>query len=125
MLAISAVSFFPSPSFAQDIPDDDEGVVILINDQSLNGSGHGRSISPLPIKATFYASLSYVKVEFLSDLSEVTITVSNLDSGNTSTFIVDSQNSPYFIPLPFIPGLWQVSFHIEVGWSSYYGYFVL
>lgn len=123
MLVVITLLAFPFQSFAQDIPEDEEGeeIVIIIN-QDLSGNGIGRDILPVPIHATLFRLACCIEVEFLSNLGEVTIMLSNLMTGDYSITIFDSHEDTLILPLPNSSGLWQIGFRISDG-SFYTGLF--
>lgn len=122
MLVVMTLLVFPFHSFAQDIPEDEEGDEIVIINQNQSGDGPARDILPVPINATLFRLSSCIEVEFLSNIGDVTIMLSNLMTGDYSITIFDSQEDTVILPFPNSSGLWQIGFRISDG-SFYIGYF--
>lgn len=122
MLAISAILVFPFQSYAQDNLDDD-GEEIVIGDETVNGNGHGRTL--VPVRAMLFRTFGCIEVEFFSNIGEVTISLTNFTTGSFSTIVVDSQIGSVVVPFAPSSGLWQISFHLEGGGTSYSGTFIL
>ena len=115
MLALASVVVFPLESFAQDIPDDDgEEIEITVREGSIE-SGSGRFLSVIPVDATLFRSFYCIEVEFLDNIGEVTITLTNFTTGSLSSIVVDSQVGSVVVPFVPISGMWQISFQPEGG----------
>ena len=90
MLVVMTLLVFPFHSFAQDIPEDEEGDEIVIINQNQSGDGPARDILPVPINATLFRLSCCIEVEFLSNIGEVTITLTNLTTGTVSSTVANS-----------------------------------
>ena len=125
MLALATVFVFPLETFAQNTPDDDGEEVVIVIDESSQGNGHGRSIIPAPFSVTLFRSLNCIQVEFLDNMGEITISLTNFITGSISSLIVDSQVGSVVVPFAPSSGLWQISFHLEGSGTSYSGTFII
>ena len=77
MLVLSTVFAFPLETFAQDIPDDDgEEIEITVREGSTE-TGSGRFLYIIPFNATLFRSIKCIEVEFLDNIGEVTISLTN------------------------------------------------
>lgn len=112
---------FPFHSFAQDIPEDEDGDEIVIINQNQSGDGPARDILPVPINATLFRLSCCIEVEFLSNLGEVTITLTNLTTGTVSSTVANSGSGSVIIPFLYTSGLWQIV--IIADNSTYFGFF--
>lgn len=124
MLVLTALLVLPFQSFAQNIPEDEEGEEIVITDQNLIGNGTGRNILPVPIHATLFRFSCCIEVEFLSNVGEVTITLTNLTTGYVSSTVVNSEYGSIIIPFTNCPGIWRIGFLMGDG-SAYEGYIIM
>ena len=122
MLAFAALLAFPIYSYAQVIPDDEEEIVIINQDQ--NGNGLGRNLLSVPIEATYFCTLSYVDVVFLDNIGIVTITLTNLTTGGTAVTQTDSGFGGCLVPVTLGSGFYRISFVVQDG-ASYEGYFTV
>ena len=122
MLAFAALLAFPIYSYAQVIPDDEEEIVIINQDQ--NGNGLGRNLLSVPIEATYFCTLSYVDVVFLDNIGIVTITLTNLTTGGAAVTQTDSGFGGCLVPVTLGSGFYRISFVAQDG-ASYEGYFTV
>lgn len=77
MLVLATVFAFPLETFAQDIPDDDgEEIEITVREGSTE-TGSGRFLYIIPFNATLFRSIKCIEVEFLDNIGEVTISLTN------------------------------------------------
>lgn len=121
MLVVMTLLVFPFHSFAQDIPEDEDGDEIVIINQNQSGDGPARDILPVPINATLFRLSCCIEVEFLSNLGEVTITLTNLTTGTVSTTVANTGSGSVIIPFLYTSGLWQIA--IITDNSTYFGFF--
>lgn len=121
MLVVMTLLVFPFHSFAQDIPEDEDGDEIVIINQNQSGDGPARDILPVPINATLFRLSCCIEVEFLSNLGEVTITLTNLTTGTVSSTVANSGSGSVIIPFLYTSGLWQIV--IIADNSTYFGFF--
>ena len=121
MLVVMTLLVFPFHSFAQDIPEDEDGDEIVIINQNQSGDGPARDILPVPINATLFRLSCCIEVEFLSNLGEVTITLTNLTTGTVSSTVANSGSGSVIIPFLYTSGLWQIA--IITDNSTYFGFF--
>ena len=122
MLVVMTLLVFPFHSFAQDIPEDEEGDEIVIINQNQSGNGPARDILPVPINATLFRLSCCIEVEFLSNLGEVTIQLTNLSNNASVNTAVDSNCGSCIIPITNGSGLYQIVF-ITADGAQFYGYF--
>ncbi|MBQ6958211.1 MAG: hypothetical protein IJP77_06605 [Bacteroidales bacterium] len=105
---------------AQDIPEDDEVIVIDVT-QNTTETGPQRSISP--IRAVYHTVFSFIEIDFLIDMGEVVIRQTNLTSGNSScTQVSSSIVERMHMPVLFGAGFYCIEFIKEDG-SDYIGFF--
>ena len=78
------------------VPDE---IMQTIN-QNQSGDGPARDILPVPVNATLFRLSSCIEVEFLSNIGDVTIMLSNLMTGDYSITIFDSQEDTVILPFP-------------------------
>lgn len=125
MLVVMTLLAFPFHAFAQDIPEDEEGeeIVIIIN-QDLSGNGTGRDILPVPINAMLFRLAGCIEVGFLSNIGEVTISLTNLTTGYVSSTVVNSEFGSIIIPFTNCPGIWRMGFLTGDG-CAYEGYIIV
>lgn len=98
MLLLSFTVFMAPPAFADDGDDGDEGDVINIEYIGY-GQSHSRSQVEVPIRASYYSTLSVVGIAFLENLGIVSIRLTNLLSEGSSTFFVDSFFGSCILPV--------------------------
>lgn len=106
---------------AQDIPDDDDVIVI---DVTHNTTETGPQRSIIPIYAAFCPSLSLVEIEFLINIGDVTICLTNLTSGSMASTVVDSSYGSCILPVTGGDGLYYLEFLLSDG-NRYFGYFLI
>lgn len=121
---IATLLFCSTTVSAQDIPDDDGEEIIIVIDDSSQGNGHGRSISSVPFSVTLYRSLSYLEVNFIIDVGDVTITLINTLTGNLSLICTAAHYGSACVPVPSDSGLWQIHLSLESG-GNYIGYYYI
>lgn len=121
--AITAFFISPFTAKAQDIPNEDGEEIEITITNNTPDNGPKRTPAVIPFTAYYYASISCVELCFLDIIGEVTVTMTNLATGYSSNFLVDSTNGSTFLPVPDYSGLWQILFVTEGG-SNYSGYFI-
>lgn len=120
MLVVTAMFVFPFHSYAQNIPDEEEGTEVRIEEYT-SENGAGRSIVPLTV--TLYQSLSCIEVAFLSNLGEVTIQLTNLSNNASVNTAIDSNCGSCIIPITNGSGLYRIDF-ITADGAQFCGYFI-
>lgn len=121
LLTLSCFFAFPHSIIAQNIPDEGEEIEVFVDDHS-TVNGPGRAPALIPLTASYYAALSYVEIGFLFNVGCVTITLTNLATGNYSNAMVDSQYGSALIPVTGGSGPYKIEFTIGDG-SSFVGFF--
>lgn len=121
MLMMSFLVILAPSAFADDGDDGDEGDVINIEYIGY-GQSHSRSQIEVPIHASYYSSLSVVGIAFIEDLGMVSIRLTNLSAGSSSTFVVDSFYGSCILPVTGGSGPYKIEFTIGDG-SSFVGFF--
>ena len=120
ILLFVVLLFIPFDAIKAD-DDEEEGEVIdLLIDP--NGSPVGRSLNAIPISAIYMTQYGVVATSFLCDLGDVTIRLSNLTIGTSSSQVIDSNCGSCLIPIIWGTGYYRIEFHAQDG-TSYYGYF--
>ena len=80
------------------------------------GSKNFRNLISTPIECTYYGILSCIQTIVLSDIGEVSVTVTNCSSGESWYESFDSAAQPQtFIQISGTPGLYQVTYITENG----------
>lgn len=125
ILIVTSQLVLPYQSFAQDIPEDEEGDEIVIINEDLFGNGPARDILPVPINATLFRLACCIEIEFFSNIGEVTITLTNLTTGYVSSTVADSGYGSVMIPFISSSGLWRITFQSGGGGPSYLGTFIM
>lgn len=121
LLALLSQLIIPCKSFAQDIPDDeDEDVIVIDITSNTTEIGPKRSLSIVPIIASYRVSISSFEVFFLYSIGEVIVRTFNVNTGEYYSFTVASCAGTMSIPLLLSSGLWEISFCAEDG-SIYEG----
>lgn len=110
-------SFVPYAN-AQDIPDDDDEIIIVITEE-ITENGPTRSI--IPITATYSISSSCLDVVFLDNIGNVDILITDLASGSSTVYHI--QSSVGEIVIPINPGCYFIEFNLS--YSSFYGYLII
>lgn len=121
MMPFALLISFTITAKAQDIPDDDDVIVI---DVTHNTTETGPQRSIIPIYATFCPSLSLVEIEFLFNIGEVTVCLTNLTASSMTSTAVDSSFGGCILPVTGGPGLYCLEFLLSDG-TRYYGYFLI
>lgn len=121
MLVVTAMFVFPFHSYAQNIPDEEEGTEVRIEEYT-SENGAGRSIVPLTV--TLYQSLSCIEVAFLSNIGEVTIQLTNLSINASVNTVIDSNFGSCIIPVTNGSGIYRIEF-ITMEGTQFYGLFIL
>ena len=112
---------FPFHSFAQNIPDEEQGTEVRIEEYT-SENGAGRSIVPLSV--TLYQSMSCIEVVFLSNIGEVTIQLTNLSNNASVNTAIDSNCGSCIIPITNGSGLYRIDF-ITADGAQFCGYFIV
>jgi hypothetical protein len=99
-----------------------DDVVEITITENLPDSNPIRFPSLVPLRAYYYVTGAFVDILFLDNLGEVTITLTNLSSGNFSSSLADSGFGGFFIPITLGCGNYRISF-VSQGGASYEGYF--
>lgn len=123
LMTVSMLFSFSSPAIAQDIPDDEEVIVVDITHNTTE-TGPKRSPAIIPISANYYVLSSCLEILFLYDIGDVTISMTNLTTGYNSITIVDSFYGGAILPILSISGLWEIVFSTEGG-DIYVGSFII
>lgn len=123
LMAASLLLSFSPAAKAQDTPDE-EGVIVI--DLSSITTEHGPKRSPVlvPINATYYVPSSCLEILFLFDMGDVSVSVTNISSGDHYSTTVESYCGTAILPLPLSSGLWAISFSTDDG-DNYIGYFII
>lgn len=120
MLVFTAMFVFPFHSFAQNIPDEEQGTEVRIEEYT-SENGAGRSIVPLSV--TLFQSMSCIEVVFLSNIGEVTIQLTNLSNNASVNTAIDSNCGSCIIPITNGSGLYRIDF-ITADGAQFCGYFI-
>lgn len=120
LMTVSLLFSFSSPAKAQDIPDDDEVIVIDITHNTTE-TGPKRSPAIIPINANYHVLSSCLEVIFLYDMGDVTISVTNTTSGYNYSTVVESCWGTTLLPLQLSSGLWTITFQSGGTGASYSG----
>lgn len=123
MLLTAVLLSVSSIAKAQDIPND-EGVIVVDITQNTTETGPKRAPAIIPISANYYLLSSCLEVLFLYDMGDVTVSVTNLNTGYNSTFMTDSSHG-IILPLLRIPGPWEITFNAEGKGVIYIGRFIV
>lgn len=107
---------------AQEIIDDNGEDEIVISGGDVSGGGPNRGSSYIPLRAFFIPSSSCISIYFLDEIGDVTITITNLSTGEYCSTIVDSQYGRELIPLSGGAGYYLIRIETSGG-LAYYGYF--
>lgn len=121
MMALSICFAFHSEAGVNGSSDDD--VIEIFITENINEFNPIRFPTLVPIVAYYYVSLSYVDVEFLNNMGEVTITLNNLTTGGTSTMQINSTFGEAVIPVGLGCGNYRIDFSSTCG--NYYGNFIV
>lgn len=108
-------------SFIPDDDDEDEAIDIGTS-HIMPPNGPKRMPAYIPVSATIHHRLLCIEVTFLAEIGEVSIMLTNLSTGESSTMDADSLCGTVFIPLPGTPGLWKITFSLSNG-TCYEGMF--
>lgn len=125
MLSISALIFIPFHSAAQDIPDNGGQEIEIDITNNSPDTGPRRAPTIVPFTAFYYASQCCVALFFQYNIGEISITLTNLTTGNIISTNVNSQCGFITIPLYSDPGTWQIMVLVEGGGPTYSGFFVV
>ena len=123
LLAISFLLAIPQPTMAQNIPDEGEEIVVDVTGNN-SENGPGRILSPIPLTAIYYHSLSCLEIYFLYSIGDVTITLTNLTTGGAAVTQTDSGFGGCLVPVTLGSGFYRISFVAQDG-ASYEGYFTV
>lgn len=124
ILIVTSQLVLPYQSFAQDIPEDEEGDEIVIINEDLFGNGPARDILPAPISATLFRLACCIEVEFFSNIGEVTIQLTNLSNSTSVNTAIDFSCGSCLIPITNGSGLYRIDF-ITAGGLQFCGYFTI
>lgn len=124
ILIVTSQLVLPYQSFAQDIPEDEEGDEIVIINEDLFGNGPARDILPVPINATLFRLACCIEVEFFSNIGEVTIQLTNLSNSASVNMVIDSNIGSCIIPVTSGTGIYRIEF-ITMEGTQFYGLFIL
>lgn len=120
MMTIASLLSFTPYAQAQDIPDDDDEIIIVITEE-ITETGPTRSI--IPIQATYNISLSCLDVIFLNNIGEVEIAITDYYSGSNTTFHIQSSLGEMLIPINNQSGVYLIEFNLT--FASFYGYLII
>lgn len=111
---------FPTISLA-----DGSGEVIVVKEQSC---GDGNDTGPrgiiVPIQAAYEANTHLVSIAFLSNLGIVNIDIENEDTGELSTYMVNSAVVNHSFIISGDSGYWSITFTLLNG-TEYVGLWTL
>lgn len=120
MMTIASLLSFTPYAQAQDIPDDDDEIIIVITEE-ITETGPTRSI--IPIQATYSISLSCLDVVFLNNIGEVEIAITDYFSGSSTTYHIQSSLGEVLIPINNPSGVYMIEFNLT--YASFYGYLII
>lgn len=123
-LATTSSLFAMQPSNPTQLIDDGEDIDIDINEHSTYPPGTGgpkRSLGIIPIRASYCASLSCIIVDFLDDIGNVVISITNHTTGEVYERRVRSEIGIVMIPI-YDKGAYSIDFasYSAVYWSGYF-----
>lgn len=121
LLMIVFISFsFSTTAQAQDIPEEEGEEIVIVPDENNIGNGNIRSITYVPFYVTMYQS--FVVVDFLCYIGEVTIQLTNLSNSVIINMAIDSNCGSCIIPITNGIGLYRIVFLTTDG-MQYCGFF--
>jgi hypothetical protein len=121
LIAMMIAHTLSSLAFACPDGDDDEEVIDLTVDPA--GTPLMRSLNQ-GISAVINSTTNLLFIDFLSNLGEVTIRLTNLTTGGIASTLVDSSCGGCILPVTGGPGLYCLEFLLSDG-TRYYGYFLI
>ena len=119
MMTIASFLSFTSQAKAQDIPDDDDEIIIVITEE-ITENGPTRSF--IPISATYCIPLSCLDIVFLDNIGVVEIVITDLSSGSSTVYNTQSSLGEVVIPINGT-GCYRIEFNLA--YTSFYGYLIL
>ena len=120
LMTIASLVSFTSIAQAQDIPDDDDEIIIVITEE-ITENGPTRSV--IPIQATFNIALSCLDVVFFDTIGEVEIVITDVISGSSTAHYIQSSLGEAIIPINKPSGVYLIEFNLS--YVSYFGYLIL
>lgn len=114
---------FSFPLLANAIPDGDDDEEEEVIDLTVDPAGTPvtRSLSQ-SVWVVLNTTTNLLMIDFLENLGEVTIRLTNLTTGSISGSIVDSSVGACVLPVTAGPGLYCLEFLLSDG-TRYYGFF--
>ena len=113
---------FSTTAQAQDIPEEEGEEIVIVPDENNIGNGNIRSITYVPFYVTMYQS--FVVVDFLCYIGEVTIQLTNLSNNASVNTAIDSNCGSCIIPVTNGSGIYRIEFLLADG-LQFYGFFIV
>ena len=113
---------FSTTAQAQDIPEEEGEEIVIVPDENNIGNGNIRSITYVPFYVTMYQS--FVVVDFLCYIGEVTIQLTNLSNSASVNMVINSNIGSCIIPVTSGTGIYRIEF-ITMEGTQFYGLFIL
>lgn len=120
LIAMVITLSFTSLAYAYPGGDDDEVIDLTVDPA---GTPVMRTLNQ-SISAVFNSTSNLLIIDFLSNLGEVTIRLTNVTTGSIASTVVDSSFGGCILPVTGGPGLYCLEFLLSDG-TRYYGYFLI
>lgn len=124
MALVLCLSGIASPLLkSQTPPDDSEIIPVILEKKNEQPSGIPKAPSSVRLQAYYDCASSEIVVSALNAGTNISVSVENLVSGESSLFSI-SGNSVSYMPISGTSGYWLLTFTLENG-SVYIGQFTL
>ena len=117
LICLAAITSWSAKDGQQFIP------IAVLDDTVVTGQTH-RAPAFIPMQAYYDGFLTSVCVQFLQNIGDVEITITNLFSGNYVNYDVDSSAGGTFLPISGEEGFYRIVFSLDNG-SEYEGEFAI
>lgn len=122
LLAVFATFSFSFATSALLNDDPEEEAIPLQTNEPGEGDANLRGNSYIPILATYNPSLCRITVEFLNNIGDIDMRLTNLSAGGSSTIQTNAYCGNVYIPILYGSGYYCIEFLCD-GVTMYSGYF--
>lgn len=127
LILMTLAIFLPLSSFASNAEESPHKQEIPLTPVIVNGGldNNNRSLVQLPIECCYFRMMNIIVTTVLSDVGDVTLTVTNCSTGSVWYNSFDSTMEPRsFLPISEEPGIYEIVYITETG-NIYEGTFTI
>lgn len=95
--------------------DDPQFIPIAVLDNTIETGQTHRAPAFIPMQAYYDGFLTSVCVQFLQNIGDVEVTITNLSTGDYVNYNVDSSTGGVFLPISGVEGTYRIVFLLSSG----------